>query len=70
MIEPDVFGDSRGWFMETYTKTKIVEATTAEFVQDNQSYSSQKGIRRFFEGDKTGSVRGPSPIRCSRLLFL
>ena len=31
IIEPDVFGDSRGWFMETYTKTKIVEATTAEY---------------------------------------
>ena len=46
VIEPDCFGDSRGWFMETYTKTKIVEATTAEFVQDNQSYSSQKGIIR------------------------
>ena len=46
VIEPDVFGDSRGWFMETYTKNKLLEITDFEFVQDNQSYSSQKGILR------------------------
>ena len=46
IIEPDVFGDSRGWFMETYSKIKLVDATMVEFVQDNQSFSSQKGIIR------------------------
>ena len=46
IITPDVFGDSRGWFMETYSKTKLQEITGIEFVQDNQSYSSQKGIVR------------------------
>ena len=46
IIEPDVFGDSRGWFMETYSKIKLENETTVEFVQDNQSYSSQKGILR------------------------
>lgn len=46
IIEPDVYGDSRGWFMETYTKNKISEMSNVDFVQDNQSYSSQKGIIR------------------------
>lgn len=46
IITPDVFGDSRGWFMETYSKTKLQEVTNIEFLQDNQSYSSQKGIIR------------------------
>ena len=46
IIIPDVFGDSRGWFMETYSKTKLKDITGVEFVQDNQSYSSQRGIIR------------------------
>lgn len=46
IITPDVFGDSRGWFTETYTKNKLTEVTNVEFVQDNQSYSSNKGIIR------------------------
>lgn len=46
IIEPDYYGDSRGWFMESYTKNKLTEITNTEFVQDNQSYSSQKGIIR------------------------
>ncbi len=45
LITPDVFGDNRGWFMETYTKNKL-EQINVEFVQDNQSFSSQKGIVR------------------------
>lgn len=46
VIVPDVFGDSRGWFMETYSKIKLEGSIDVEFVQDNQSYSSQKGIIR------------------------
>lgn len=46
VITPIVYGDSRGWFMETYTKEKLKGVTDVEFVQDNQSYSSQKGIIR------------------------
>ena len=46
IITPDVHGDSRGWFMESYTKNKLQDITNIEFIQDNQSYSSQKGILR------------------------
>ncbi|MBQ2701303.1 MAG: dTDP-4-dehydrorhamnose 3,5-epimerase [Clostridia bacterium] len=47
IIEPKVFGDHRGYFMETYS-TKVFEemGITNDFVQDNQSYSAQKGILR------------------------
>lgn len=45
IIEPKVFGDSRGWFMESYNKLKTPEID-CEFVQDNHSYSAQKNIIR------------------------
>ena len=47
IIEPKVFGDNRGWFTETYSKKALVEAgIEVEFVQDNHSYSAQKGTLR------------------------
>lgn len=47
IIEPDVFGDHRGWFSETYNKEKFEEAGLFyDFVQDNQSYSATKGTLR------------------------
>ena len=46
VIEPKVFGDSRGYFVETYNKQDMVAAgLDMEFVQDNQS-SSSKGVLR------------------------
>ena len=46
IIEPTVFGDNRGYFMETYTKKDFEElGISAEFVQDNQS-KSRKGVLR------------------------
>lgn len=45
IVEPQVFGDSRGWFMESYSKIKLPEIT-AEFVQDNHSFSTAKGVLR------------------------
>lgn len=46
IITPQVFGDSRGYFMETYKKEPFAEAgITKEFVQDNES-SSTKGVLR------------------------
>ncbi|MBR1926029.1 MAG: dTDP-4-dehydrorhamnose 3,5-epimerase [Clostridia bacterium] len=46
IIVPDIHGDNRGWFMETYSKQKLEEVIGVEFVQDNHSYSSQKGVLR------------------------
>ena len=45
IIEPRVFGDSRGWFMETYSKRKTPQIV-CDFVQDNHSFSAQKGTLR------------------------
>ena len=47
IVEPKVFGDNRGWFMETYSRRDVEDAgITAEFVPDNRSVSSKKGIIR------------------------
>lgn len=47
IIEPDVHGDHRGYFMETYSAKTMAElGIDTVFVQDNQSYSAQKGVLR------------------------
>lgn len=47
LIEPDVFGDDRGFFMESYNARRFREATglDVEFVQDNHSRSVQGVLR-------------------------
>lgn len=46
VIEPKVFPDSRGYFMETYNQRDMEEAgLNMKFVQDNQSMST-KGVLR------------------------
>ena len=46
IIEPTVFGDERGYFMETYQKEEFAAAgIDCNFVQDNQSKSSRGVLR-------------------------
>jgi len=46
IIEPKVFGDDRGFFMETYTRKDFEDlGIDKEFVQDNHS-KSKKGVLR------------------------
>jgi len=46
IVEPDVFGDERGWFCETYNAERYRKAgIDSVFVQDNESFSS-KGVVR------------------------
>jgi dTDP-4-dehydrorhamnose 3,5-epimerase len=46
IIEPRVFNDGRGYFYESYNKIKFSEAgITADFVQDNQSFSHKGAVR-------------------------
>ncbi len=46
VIQPKIFGDSRGYFMETFKKNDYAFAgIDKEFVQDNES-SSTKGVLR------------------------
>lgn len=66
IIEPDVFGDNRGFFMESWSQKKMEEAGLFyNFVQDNHSRSSVKGILRgihFQKGDKAQAKL----VRCVR----
>jgi len=47
IIEPKVFGDERGFFLETFKKERYLEALNidGDFVQDNHSRSA-KGVLR------------------------
>jgi len=46
LIQPRVFGDARGFFMETYRQNILAEAGIREtFVQDNHSRSSRGVLR-------------------------
>jgi dTDP-4-dehydrorhamnose 3,5-epimerase len=46
LIEPQVFGDNRGFFMETWHALKFKDAgIDTHFVQDNQSRSAQWTMR-------------------------
>ena len=46
VITPKVFGDARGYFMETYNQNDFIEAgIDMQFVQDNQS-ASKRGVLR------------------------
>ncbi len=47
ILEPEVFGDERGFFMESFNARKFAEATglDVQFVQDNHSRSA-KGVLR------------------------
>lgn len=46
IIEPKVFGDSRGYFLESYNKKEFEKnVIITEFIQDNESKSS-KGVLR------------------------
>jgi len=47
IIEPQVFGDHRGYFMETYSAKAFKDiGITNVFVQDNQSFTAQTGTLR------------------------
>ena len=64
VIEPTVFGDERGYFMETYEKHDFEEiGITGEFVQDNQS-RSKRGVLRGLHYQKEHTQA--KVVRCIR----
>ena len=55
IITPTVFGDARGYFMETYNYNDFKEAGVDQiFVQDNQS-ASKRGVLRGMHFQKNRS---------------
>lgn len=66
IVEPQVFGDHRGFFMESWSRRAFEQAGLfCDFVQDNHSSSTAKGTLRgihFQRGDKAQAKL----VRCAR----
>ncbi len=59
LIAPNVFKDDRGFFFECYNKRALAKAgLDVEFVQDNHSYSAQKGTVRGLHFQTAPHVQG------------
>ena len=47
ILEPQCFGDHRGWFMESWSQKNMEDVgINVNFVQDNQSFTAKKGTLR------------------------
>ena len=59
VIEPKVFGDARGFFLESWNKARLDEAIgrRVDFVQDNQSRST-RGVLRGIHFQKMPKAQG------------
>jgi len=70
VIDPDCYGDHRGWFMETYNEAKMKEnGIDVVFVQDNHSKSLVKGTLRglHFQNNPMGQTK---LVRCTKGVML
>lgn len=66
IVEPAVFGDHRGFFMESWSKREFEEAGLFyDFVQDNHSSSTVKGTLRGIHFQK-GEKAQAKLVRCVR----
>jgi len=66
IIEPKVFIDNRGWFVESYNQKVLYDnGITIEFKQDNHSLSKEKGVLRglHFQNDPYAQTK---LVRCTR----
>ncbi|MEW5568644.1 dTDP-4-dehydrorhamnose 3,5-epimerase [Rossellomorea marisflavi] len=66
VLEPNVFGDHRGWFMETYNEEDLLKSgINIKFVQDNHSFSATKGTLRglHYQLDPKAQTK---LVRCTR----
>lgn len=65
LIKPKVFGDDRGFFLETYKKEDFIKAGICDdFIQDNHSKSSY-GVLRGLHYQKAPNVQGKL-VRCTK----
>jgi len=66
IIEPKFIADSRGWFEESWSKRDMEEAGLFyDFVQDNHSYSKEKGTLRGLHFQR-GDAAQAKLVRCVR----
>lgn len=65
LVKPKVFGDERGFFLETYKKEDFIKAGIEDdFIQDNHSKSSF-GVLRGLHYQKNPNVQGKL-VRCTK----
>ena len=66
ILEPKYFMDNRGWFVESYSFRTLKEfGIDVTFVQDNQSFSREKGIVRGIHFQKNPMAQ-TKLVRCTR----
>lgn len=66
IIEPKVFGDERGWFMESWSQRAMEQAgQNFRFVQDNHSFSKQANTLRGIHFQQGGSSQAKL-VRCTK----
>lgn len=66
ILEPAVYGDRRGWFMESWNRSAMEkEGLFYDFVQDNHSYSEKKGTLRGLHF-QNGEWAQAKLVRCAR----
>jgi len=66
ILEPQVFGDHRGWFMESWSQRMMEEnGLFYNFVQDNHSYSTTKGTIRGLHC-QNGAASQSKLVRCTK----
>lgn len=66
IVKPLVFSDNRGWFYESYSYEKLKHlGINTQFVQDNRSYSSEKGTLRGIHFQKSPMAQ-TKLITCTR----
>ncbi|BEU87681.1 dTDP-4-dehydrorhamnose 3,5-epimerase [Selenomonas sp. TAMA-11512] len=66
ILEPRVFGDLRGWFMESWSRKKLeTVGIYADFVQDNQSFSKERGTLRGLHYQRPPMAQAKL-LRCTR----
>lgn len=64
IIEPQIFGDERGFFYESWSERAFLElGLSYRFVQDNQSFSKEKGTLRGLHFQK-GEASQAKLVRC------
>ena len=72
VVKPQVFSDNRGFFQESYTKNKFHKiGIEADFIQDNHSFSREKGTVRglHFQKDPMAQAKLVRVLRGSAMDF-
>lgn len=70
ILEPDVFYDHRGFFLESYNKSVLEKAgINIEFIQDNHSFSEKRGVIRGLHYQLNPKAQSKLVRVCSGAIF-